>query len=164
MRSPRVLCPAVRVSHSTGRGFPTTCARVSTGRSCCRAGSIRPTSSERYARRNRGASTSHRASKSAMPKADRGADSRMRHASPRSCKECAMQMTDLPGLYNLPDERGHFGAYGGVFVAETLIRALDELKTQYARYRDDAEFRAEFERELKHYVGRPSPVYHAARW
>src|SRR5207249_16270 len=97
-------------------------------------------------------------------KADRGADSRMRHASPRSCKECAMQMTDLPGLYNLPDERGHFGVYGGVFVAETLIRALDELKTQYARYRDDAEFRAEFERELKHYVGRPSPVYHAARW
>src|SRR5437764_7897460 len=107
---------------------------------------------------------SHRASKSAMPKADRGADSRMRHASPRSCKECAMQMTDLPGLNNLPDERGHFGFYGGVLDAETLIRALDELKTQYARYRDDAEFRAEFERELKHYVGRPSPVYHAARW
>ena len=76
-----------------------------------------------------------------------------------------MRMADLPaGLYNLPDERGHFGAYGGVFVAETLIRALDELKAQYARYRDDPEFRAEFERELKHYVGRPSPVYHAARW
>src|SRR5213079_2624835 len=69
-----------------------------------------------------------------------------------------------PDDYDLPDERGHFGVYGGVFVAETLIRALDELKTQYARYRDDAEFRAEFERELKHYVGRPSPVYHAARW
>src|SRR5437763_1845152 len=74
-----------------------------------------------------------------------------------------MRMAD-PDDYNLPDERGHFGVYGGVFVAETLIRALDELKTQYARYRDDAEFRAEFERELKHYVGRPSPVYHAARW
>ncbi|HEY3178015.1 MAG TPA: tryptophan synthase subunit beta [Casimicrobiaceae bacterium] len=67
-------------------------------------------------------------------------------------------------MYDLPDERGHFGQYGGVFVAETLIRALDELKTQYARYRDDAEFRAEFEYELKHYVGRPSPVYHANRW
>jgi tryptophan synthase beta chain len=75
-----------------------------------------------------------------------------------------MQMADLPSVYDLPDERGHFGPYGGVFVAETLIRALDELKAHYARYRDDAEFRAEFERELKHYVGRPSPVYHAERW
>jgi tryptophan synthase beta chain len=75
-----------------------------------------------------------------------------------------MRMADLPGVYDLPDERGHFGHYGGVFVAETLIRALDELKTQYARYRDDAEFRAEFAYELKHYVGRPSPVYHAKRW
>ncbi|HYT96495.1 MAG TPA: tryptophan synthase subunit beta [Casimicrobiaceae bacterium] len=67
-------------------------------------------------------------------------------------------------MYDLPDERGHFGQYGGVFVAETLIRALDELKSQYARYRDDADFRAEFAYELKHYVGRPSPVYHAKRW
>jgi tryptophan synthase beta chain len=75
-----------------------------------------------------------------------------------------MRMADLPGVYDLPDERGHFGQYGGVFVAETLIRALDELKTQYARYRDDADFRAEFAYELKHYVGRPSPVYHAKRW
>jgi tryptophan synthase beta chain len=75
-----------------------------------------------------------------------------------------MRMADLLGVYDLPDERGHFGQYGGVFVAETLIRALDELKTQYARYRDDAEFRAEFAYELKHYVGRPSPVYHAKRW
>ena len=79
-------------------------------------------------------------------------------------RECAMQMADLPSCYDLPDERGHFGPYGGVFVAETLIRALDELKAQYARYRDDPEFVAEFERELKHYVGRPSPVYHAERW
>ncbi len=65
---------------------------------------------------------------------------------------------------DLPDERGHFGPYGGVFVAETLIAALDELKAQYARYRDDPAFVAEFERELAHYVGRPSPVYHAERW
>jgi len=71
-------------------------------------------------------------------------------------------MSDLP--YNLPDARGHFGPYGGVFVAETLIRALGELKEQYARYQKDPEFVAEFERELAHYVGRPSPVYHAARW
>jgi len=73
-----------------------------------------------------------------------------------------MQMGDIP--YNLPDERGHFGPYGGVFVAETLIRALDELKAQYARYRRDPDFIAEFEDELAHYVGRPSPVYHAKRW
>src|SRR5258705_7777190 len=73
-----------------------------------------------------------------------------------------MQMADVP--YALPDERGHFGPYGGVFVAETLIHALDELREQYARYRSDPEFIAEFERELKHYVGRPSPIYHARRW
>ncbi|HEY5861607.1 MAG TPA: tryptophan synthase subunit beta [Casimicrobiaceae bacterium] len=75
-----------------------------------------------------------------------------------------MQMADLPNVYDLPDERGHFGPYGGVFVAETLILALDDLKAAYARYQHDAEFKAEFERELKHYVGRPLPVYHAARW
>src|SRR5512141_962727 len=73
-----------------------------------------------------------------------------------------MQMRDLP--YNLPDERGHFGPYGGVFVAETLIRALDELKEHYARYRQDPAFLAELDDELAHYVGRPSPVYHAKRW
>ena len=67
-------------------------------------------------------------------------------------------------MVDLPDDRGHFGPYGGVFVAETLIEALDELKAAYERYRKDPEFRAEFEYELKHYVGRPSPVYHARRW
>jgi tryptophan synthase beta chain len=66
--------------------------------------------------------------------------------------------------YELPDAKGHFGTYGGVFVAETLIHALDELKAAYARYQHDPEFLAEFEYELKHYVGRPSPVYHAKRW
>jgi len=65
--------------------------------------------------------------------------------------------------YDLPDARGHFGPYGGVFVAETLMHALDELRTQYERMRNDAGFVAEFEYELKHYVGRPSPVYHARR-
>ena len=64
----------------------------------------------------------------------------------------------------LPDAKGHFGPYGGVFVAETLIHALDELKQAYARYQHDPEFIAEFEYELKHYVGRPSPIYHAKRW
>jgi tryptophan synthase beta chain len=67
-------------------------------------------------------------------------------------------------MYDLPDARGHFGQYGGVFVAETLIRALDELRDQYARYREDPEFIAEFAYELDHYVGRPSPIFHAQRW
>ena len=75
-----------------------------------------------------------------------------------------MQMAELSTVRDLPDERGHFGPYGGVFVAETLVAALDELKAQYTRYRDDPEFIAEFARELHHYVGRPSPVYHAERW
>ena len=67
-------------------------------------------------------------------------------------------------MYDLPDDHGHFGTYGGVFVAETLIEAIAGLKAAYERYRKDPEFRAEFEYELKHYVGRPSPVYHARRW
>ena len=65
--------------------------------------------------------------------------------------------------YQQPDARGHFGPYGGTFVAETLIHALDELKAQWDIARTDAAFQAEFRRELKHFVGRPSPVYHAAR-
>lgn len=66
--------------------------------------------------------------------------------------------------YHLPDEKGHFGIYGGRFVSETLIHALDELNEAYARYKNDPEFLAEYRHELKHYVGRPSPVYHATRW
>ncbi len=66
--------------------------------------------------------------------------------------------------YDLPDPSGHFGTYGGIFVAETLIHALEELKDAYARYRNDPEFVAEFNDELEHFVGRPSPVYHARRW
>jgi len=67
-------------------------------------------------------------------------------------------------MYDLPDASGHFGPYGGVFVSETLIEALDQLRDAYARYQKDPEFLAEFDYELKHYVGRPSPVYHARRW
>ena len=67
-------------------------------------------------------------------------------------------------MYDLPDRSGHFGRYGGIFVAETLIQALDQLTAAYARYQKDPEFLAEFAYELKHYVGRPSPVYHARRW
>jgi tryptophan synthase beta chain len=66
-------------------------------------------------------------------------------------------------IYDLPDSRGHFGPYGGIFVAETLSHALDQLIAAYAEARRDAQFEAEFRYELKHYVGRPSPVYHAKR-
>ena len=66
-------------------------------------------------------------------------------------------------LTDLPDSRGHFGPYGGIFVAETLMAALDELRVEYEKARNDPAFVAEFEYELKHYVGRPSPVYHARR-
>ncbi|MCP5238354.1 MAG: tryptophan synthase subunit beta [Zoogloeaceae bacterium] len=72
-----------------------------------------------------------------------------------------MQMADTP--YNMPDQRGHFGPYGGIFVSETLIPALEELRKMYAQCLADPDFSAEFEYELKHYVGRPSPIYHARR-
>ncbi len=65
--------------------------------------------------------------------------------------------------YAYPDACGHFGPYGGSFVAETLVKALDELQAAYAHYRTDPEFIAEFQSELRHFVGRPSPIYHAAR-
>jgi len=66
--------------------------------------------------------------------------------------------------YQLPDASGHFGPYGGSFVAETLSHALAELNEAYARYSQDPEFLDEFRYELAHFVGRPSPVYHAKRW
>ncbi|MDE2297230.1 MAG: pyridoxal-phosphate dependent enzyme, partial [Burkholderiales bacterium] len=65
--------------------------------------------------------------------------------------------------YQQPDATGHFGPYGGSFVAETLVHALDELKRRYAEVQNDPAFMAEFRSELKHFVGRPSPIYHAAR-
>ena len=66
--------------------------------------------------------------------------------------------------YDLPDNRGHFGPYGGSFVAETLTYALAELNQAYEKFSKDPEFLEEFRYELKHFVGRPSPVYHAKRW
>jgi len=65
--------------------------------------------------------------------------------------------------YHQPDPTGHFGKYGGSFVSETLTHAINELKDAYAKYQHDPEFLAEFKSELAHFVGRPSPVYHAAR-
>nr|WP_315395729.1 tryptophan synthase subunit beta [uncultured Duganella sp.] len=66
--------------------------------------------------------------------------------------------------YDLPNASGHFGPYGGSFVAETLTYALAELNEAYERYSKDPEFLEEFRYELKHFVGRPSPIYHAKRW
>jgi len=64
----------------------------------------------------------------------------------------------------MPDERGHFGPYGGLFVAETLIPAVEELDAAYKKYMVDADFLAELDKDFQHYVGRPSPLYHAERW
>ncbi len=76
----------------------------------------------------------------------------------------ASETSRFQELLNLPDERGHFGPYGGIFASETLMEALDELREAYERYKNDPEFLAELDYELKHFVGRPSPVYHAKRW
>ncbi len=65
--------------------------------------------------------------------------------------------------YQQPDPTGHFGNYGGSFVSETLTHAINELKDAYAKYQHDLAFIAEFNYELTHFVGRPSPIYHAAR-
>ncbi len=67
-------------------------------------------------------------------------------------------------LSSLPDEQGHFGPYGGRFIAETLMEPVEELRQAYERMRVDPEFLAEFDRDLADYVGRPSPLYHAERW
>ncbi|MGK0442196.1 MAG: tryptophan synthase beta chain [Pseudohongiellaceae bacterium] len=67
--------------------------------------------------------------------------------------------------YNaMPDSDGHFGIYGGKFVSETLIEALTELTESYEKLSNDKTFQAEFDKDLAHYVGRPSPLYHAERW
>jgi len=69
-----------------------------------------------------------------------------------------------PDYSQFPDRRGHFGPYGGLFVAETLMHPLEELRQAYERYLHDPEFLAELAADLKHYVGRPSPLYLAERW
>lgn len=66
--------------------------------------------------------------------------------------------------YNMPDADGHFGPYGGKFVAETLMLPITELEQAYQKYIDDPEFLAELDADFKHYVGRPSPIYHCQRW
>ncbi len=69
-----------------------------------------------------------------------------------------------PDYSQFPDDRGHFGPYGGLFVAETLMHPLQELREAYEKYLKDPEFLAELDADLQHYVGRPSPIYHAERW
>jgi tryptophan synthase beta chain len=73
-------------------------------------------------------------------------------------------MNPTSNPYQLPDDHGHFGIYGGSFVSETLCYALNQLTESYTRYSQDQEFLAEYHDELKHFVGRPSPIYHAKRW
>jgi len=72
--------------------------------------------------------------------------------------------TRFSDLTKMPDARGHYGPYGGRFVSETLSFALEELEQTYLSLRDDPDFQAEFDRDLAHFVGRPSPLYHAERW
>lgn len=70
----------------------------------------------------------------------------------------------VKGSYHLPDERGHFGPYGGIFMPETLMEPLNELIEVYEKYMQEDAFLAELDQELQHYVGRPSPLYYARRW
>jgi len=72
--------------------------------------------------------------------------------------------TNPDDKYRLPDAQGHFGRYGGMFVPETLMYPLQELRIAYERYLKDEIFLSELDADLRDYVGRPSPVYHAARW
>ena len=65
---------------------------------------------------------------------------------------------------NLPDKNGHFGVYGGIFVAETLMQPLEELRQAYEHYMQDADFIAELDHDLQYFVGRPSALYYASRW
>jgi tryptophan synthase beta chain len=72
--------------------------------------------------------------------------------------------TSRAEVYHWPDGRGHFGPYGGLFVPETLMRPLAELRQAYENYLKDPQFLAELDADLRDYVGRPSPIYHAERW
>lgn len=71
--------------------------------------------------------------------------------------------TEHKKSYQYPDAKGHFGPYGGQFVPETLMPALEELNAAYSRYKADPQFLADFEQDLRQFVGRPSPLYFAER-
>ncbi|MDH5179529.1 MAG: tryptophan synthase subunit beta, partial [Gammaproteobacteria bacterium] len=76
----------------------------------------------------------------------------------------AKQKGNSEERYNLPDERGHFGQYGGIFVAETLMGPIQELNAAYSACMQDQAFLDELDEQLRQYVGRPSPLYFAERW
>jgi len=78
-------------------------------------------------------------------------------------KPADVKSNDVKDYHVYPDAQGHFGPYGGRFVAETLMRPLKELAAAYEQCRNDPQFLAELDADLKHYVGRPSPIYHAQR-
>lgn len=76
----------------------------------------------------------------------------------------AGELAPRPGPYRWPDPGGHFGPFGGMFVPETLMHPLEELRSAYERFLSDPAFQAELDADLRDYVGRPSPLYHAERW
>ncbi len=76
----------------------------------------------------------------------------------------AKEKTTAVDYSAVPDEHGRYGPYGGRYVSETLISALDELEASYNKLSSDPDFQAEFDKDMAHYVGRPSPLYHAERW
>jgi len=75
-----------------------------------------------------------------------------------------MSKIECKDYYAMPDDRGHFGTYGGKFVAETLMEPIEELRQAYEKVKADPDFQAQFDKDLADYVGRPSPLYHAERW
>lgn len=75
-----------------------------------------------------------------------------------------MKKTECKDYYAMPDDRGHFGIYGGKFVAETLMGPIEELRLAYEKVKADKDFQLQFDKDLANYVGRPSPLYHAERW
>ena len=75
-----------------------------------------------------------------------------------------MAESKIESSYHQPDDKGHFGVYGGLFVAETLMGPLTELRLAYEKFMQDKDFLAELDWELQNYVGRPSPLYFAERW
>ena len=79
-------------------------------------------------------------------------------------QQSVSQNSQVVDYTQFPDERGHFGIHGGRFVSETLMAALEDLEKLYFRMKNDAQFLAEFDRDLAYYVGRPSPLYYAERW
>src|SRR5258708_18295168 len=153
-------CPGCRAApgrRSTGRAS----RAISRFRSFFPAASRAQAWGRRFARYGRGPWMCRAASSEA-------AGSRTRRKSPSSFGACNVKMQGFPpewawSQYALPDARGHFGPYGGVFVAETLRGALDELTLAYSRSREDPEFAKELAWELEHYVGRPTPTYHPPR-